>query len=59
MSKKSDIPIAMFIIITSAIVGLLSVIALADGQSGMGVIIIGCLACFVGGWVVVCEELSK
>ena len=59
MARKSDIPIAMFIIITSAIVGLLSVIALADGQSGMGVIIIGCLACFVGGWIIVGEELSK
>ena len=59
MSKKSNIPIAMFIIITSAIVGLVSVIALADGQSGMGIIIIGCLACFVGGWVIVSEELNK
>ena len=52
-----DFIIALFLIVTSAIVGLLSVMSLANGVPGMGWVALGCAACFVGGWAMIAEEL--
>ena len=53
-----DFIIALFLIVTSAIVGLLSVISLAEGVPSMGWVALGCAACFVGGWTILAKELS-
>jgi hypothetical protein len=51
-----DFVIALFLIVTSAIVGLLSVMSLANGVPGMGWVALGCAACFIGGWAIIAEE---
>ena len=53
-----DFIIALFLIVTSAIVGLLSVMSLANGVPGMGWVALGAAACFVGGWAIVVKEFS-
>ena len=53
-----DFVIALFLIVTSAIIGLLSVMSLANGVPGMGWVALGCAACFVGGWTILATELS-
>ena len=56
--KISDIVIALFIICTSAIVSILTIMSMAQGIQGMGYVLVGCIACFVGGWIIVAKELS-
>jgi len=56
--KISDFIIALFIICTSAIVGMLATMSMAQGTQGMGYVLVGCVACFVGGWIIVAKELS-
>ena len=56
--KISDIVIALFIICTSAIVSILAIMSMAQGAQGMGYVLVGCVACFVGGWIIVAKELS-
>lgn len=53
-----DLIIALFLVMTSAIVGLMASVSLAAGVPGMPIIIIGCVACFVGGLVLFAKELS-
>ena len=53
-----DFIIALFLIVTSAVIGLLSVMSLAAGVPGMGWVALGSVACFVGGWVIIATELS-
>jgi hypothetical protein len=53
-----DFIIALFLIVTSAVIGLLSVMSLAAGVPGMGWVALGCVACFVGGWAIIATELS-
>ena len=53
-----DTIIAMFLIVTSAFVSVFSALAMADGVPGMGIVAVGCFACFVGGWIILAKELS-
>jgi hypothetical protein len=53
-----DTIIAMFLIATSAFVSVFSAVAMADGVSGMGIVAVGCFACFIGGWILLAKELS-
>jgi len=54
----TDLIIALFLIATSALVGLLAMFSLAAGVPGMGWVALGCVACFVGGWAIIATELS-
>jgi hypothetical protein len=56
--KISDFIIALFIICTSALVSILATMSMAQGIQGMGYVLTGCIACFVGGWIIVAKELS-
>jgi len=56
--RISDFIIALFIICTSAIVSILAIMSMAQGTQGMGYVLVGCVACFVGGWIIVAKELS-
>ena len=56
--KITDFIIALFIICTSAIVSILAIMSMAQGTQGMGYVLVGCVACFVGGWRIVAKELS-
>ena len=53
-----DFVIALFLIVTSAIVGLLSVMSLANGVPDMGWVALGAAACFIGSWAIIATELS-
>jgi len=53
-----DTIIAMFLIVTSAFVSVFSAVAMADGVPGMGIVAVGCFACFIGGWILLAKELS-
>jgi len=53
-----DLIIALFLVMTSAIGGFMASVSHADGVHGMPIIIIGCAACFVGGWIIIGKELS-
>ena len=53
-----DTIIAMFLIVTSAFVSVFSAVAMADGVQGMGIVAVGCFACFIGGWILLAKELS-
>jgi hypothetical protein len=57
--KISNIVIGMFIAITSGIVGLLATTSMAQGIQGMGYVLTGCVACFVGGLAVIAMEFSN
>lgn len=57
--RISNIIIGMFIVITSAIVGLGATMSMAQDVQGMGYVLVGCMACFVGGLVVVAMEFSN
>jgi hypothetical protein len=52
----SNIFAGMFLATTSSVVGTL---AFLDPSPGMGWVMLGCLACFVGGWATVAMELSN
>lgn len=58
VNAMTDLIIALFLIATSALVGLLAMVSLAAGVPGMGWVALGCVACFVGGWAIVATELS-
>tara|TARA_R110000824_G_scaffold399660_4_gene605418 strand:+ start:1053 stop:1217 length:165 start_codon:yes stop_codon:yes gene_type:complete len=53
-----DVIIALFLVLTSALVGFMASASHAAGVQGMPIIIIGCAACFVGGWIIIAKELS-
>tara|TARA_R100001510_G_scaffold8605_1_gene6640 strand:+ start:488 stop:652 length:165 start_codon:yes stop_codon:yes gene_type:complete len=53
-----DFIIALFIVCTSALVGILAAVSAAAGVSGMTIVIVGCIACFIGGNVIIAKELS-
>ena len=50
----SNILCGMFLSATSAIVGTLAFIDIA--MPNMGWVVLGCVACFVGGWALIAEE---
>lgn len=52
-----DTIIAMFLIVTSAFVSVFSALAMADGVPGMGIVTVGCIACFIGGWILFAKEM--
>tara|TARA_R100000388_G_C7128906_1_gene104497 strand:+ start:348 stop:512 length:165 start_codon:yes stop_codon:yes gene_type:complete len=53
-----NILIALFIICTCTIVGVLAMVSYASGLAGMMYIVLGCLVGFAGGWIIIAEELS-
>jgi ABC-type uncharacterized transport system permease subunit len=52
-----DMIIALFIMVTGALVGVLSAVSFADGVPGMGIVMVGCIACFIGGWIIIAKEM--
>lgn len=57
--RISNIIIGMFIVITSAIVGLCATVSIAEGVQGMGYVLVGCMACFIGGWAAIVMEFDN
>ena len=57
--KISNIVIGMFIAITSGIVGLGAIMSMTQSIQGMGYVLTGCVACFVGGLAVVAMEFDN
>ena len=50
----------LFAVMASAICGIFAYIELAtNGTPLMGIVLVGCGAAFVGGWVVIAHELSS
>lgn len=57
--RYDNIIIAILIIITSMVVGTLATISMAEGIQGMGYVLVGCMACFIGGWAVIAVEFAN
>ena len=57
--RISNIIIGMFIVITSAIVGLCATVSMVEGVQGMGYVLVGCMACFIGGWAAIAVEFDS
>ena len=52
-----DFIIALFIMVTGALVGVMATVSLAAGVPGMGIVVVGCVACFIGGWIIIAKEM--